>query len=133
MIDLDMMFPGPFLGTLKSMSTKKWRGPNEDELRKMVVIPKYLSRDMANAVATEGVANPEGPPLGDKIEAPSCPILVFINSKSGGRLGPELMEHFEYLISPEQVRNSRMLLSPFASCHIISLFYNLILHEDVFR
>lgn len=95
--------PGPFLGTLKTMSTKKWRGPNDDDLKTMVVIPKYLSRNMAKAVSTKGVANPEGPVEGERIEAPTCPILVFINSKSGGRLGPELMDHFEELLSPEQV------------------------------
>lgn len=121
-IDLDIMLPGPFIGNLKSMSTKKWRGPNDDELKTMVVIPKYLSRDMANAVASEGVATPEGPPVGEKIEAPTCPILVFINSKSGGRLGPELMDHFEELISPEQVRNSWMLLLAFVSCLAIPCF-----------
>ncbi|KAG0558393.1 hypothetical protein KC19_10G024800 [Ceratodon purpureus] len=94
---------GPFLGTIKSMSTKKWRGPSDDELRTMVVIPDYLSRDMANAVATEGAATPEGPSADEKAMAPITPILVFINSRSGGRLGPELMSHFEDLISSNQV------------------------------
>lgn len=113
------MIPGPFLGTLKSKSTKKWRGPSDDELRAMVVIPDYLSRDMANAVATEGTATPEGPREGEKTEAPSSPILVFINSRSGGRLGPELMVHFEDLISHNQVRCSRMLSlsTPLSCCY----------------
>jgi diacylglycerol kinase (ATP) len=91
------------LANLRAMTTKKWRGPSGDELKAMWVIPKYLSKDMADAVESKGVAIPQGPTAGEVIQAPTCPILVFINSKSGGRLGPELMEHFQDLISPEQV------------------------------
>lgn len=85
------------------MTTKKWRGPSGDELKAMWVIPKYLSKDMADAVESKGVAIPQGPSAGEVIQAPTCPILVFINSKSGGRLGTGLIEHFRELISPEQV------------------------------
>ena len=126
-----MLIPGPFLGTIKSMSTKKWRGPSDDELRTMVVIPDYLSRDMANAVATEGAATPEGPSADEKAMAPITPILVFINSRSGGRLGPELMSHFEDLISSNQVRNSGIMLFTISLCPFVSLFSNLIMDEDV--
>lgn len=94
--------PGP-IGMLTTISTKKWRSPTDVDLKTMVAIPEYLSKDMANAVKTKGEAIPEGPPAGQKIEAPTCPILVFTNSKSGGRLGPELMKHFEELISSYQV------------------------------
>lgn len=91
------------LANLRTMTTKKWRGPSGDELKAMWVLPKYLSKDMADAVESKGVATPKGPTAGEVIQAPTCPILVFINSRSGGRLGPELMEHFQELISPEQV------------------------------
>lgn len=104
-----MLILGVFISKLNTILTKKWRGPTDDDLRGIVVIPKYLSEDMANAVQSEGTAVPKGPPLGEKIAAPACPILVFINSKSGGRLGPELMKHFEELISPNQVRISLIL------------------------
>lgn len=105
-----MLIPGP-IGKLATISTKKWRAPTDADLKAMVTIPEYLSKDMAKAVATKGTAYPERPPAGEKIEAPTCPILVFINSKSGGRLGSELMQHFEELISPNQVSNSQILLT----------------------
>ncbi|KAG0610421.1 hypothetical protein M758_7G063800 [Ceratodon purpureus] len=90
-------------GKLTTISTKKWHNPTDADLKTMVVIPEYLSRDMENAVKSTGEAIPEGRPAGQEIVAPTCPILVFINSKSGGRLGPELMKHFEELISSYQV------------------------------
>ena len=93
------------------MATQKWGAVTDDDLKARVVIPKYLSKDMANAVATKGAADPEGPPAGERVEAPTCPILVFINSKSGGRLGSELMKHFEELISPNQVSNPSILFT----------------------
>ncbi len=51
---------------------------------------------MAKAIWSE-VANPEGPADGEMWGAPAFPILVLINSKSRGRLGFELMDHFEEL------------------------------------
>jgi diacylglycerol kinase (ATP) len=114
-----MLIPGP-IGMLTTISTKKWRSPTDVDLKTMVIIPEYLSKDMANAVKTKGEAIPEGPPAGQKREAPTCPILVFTNSKSGGRLGPELMKHFEDLISSYQVSNSQSLfaITPF-SCRFV--------------
>jgi hypothetical protein len=89
---------------------KKMRGPSDIELKKMVMIPEYLAKDMVNAVGTQGTAYPEGPPFGAVNEAPTCPLLVFINSKSGGRLGSELKTHFIELISPNQVSITNMWL-----------------------
>lgn len=86
------------------------RGPSDIELKKMVMIPEYLAKDMVKAVDTQGTAYPEGPPFGAVNEAPTCPLLVFINSKSGGRLGPELKTHFIELISPNQVSITNMWL-----------------------
>ena len=36
-------------------------------------------------------------------EPPECPLVVFINPKSGGRLGPELKARLQDLMSEEQV------------------------------
>lgn len=43
--------------------------------------------------------NPHAPGL----KAPRCPVLVFINSKSGGQLGSELLKSYRLLLSPKQV------------------------------
>ncbi len=94
---------GPALGRTATKRGKK--GPSDEELKKMVMIPEYLAKDIANAIQSAGAAYPDGPPFGDKIEAPPCPLLVFVNSKSGGRLGPALTQHLSDLISPNQVRS----------------------------
>jgi len=85
------------------MSTKQCRGANDGDLKTMVAILKYLSRGFARAVSIERVANPEGPADGEMVEAPTCPILVLIDSKSWGRLDLELVDHFEDFLGPEQV------------------------------
>ncbi|XP_024537974.1 diacylglycerol kinase 7 [Selaginella moellendorffii] len=76
-------------------------------LKGRVLIPEYLRKAMCNAVATSGGGYVEGASaLSDRQEdhaAPSSPLIVFVNSKSGGRLGPALAGHLRDLISPEQV------------------------------
>lgn len=119
-LNLHMLIPGSFR-KLTTMS-KKWRAPTDVELKSMVVIPKYLSKDMEIAVKSKGEATPEGPSPGEEVEAPTCPILVFINSKSGGRLGPELKIHFEELISSYQVSNFSDLVE---NCPILCRFIRL--------
>ncbi|CAK9875307.1 unnamed protein product [Sphagnum jensenii] len=93
--------PLPNAGRTATKRGKK--GPSDEELKKMVVIPEYLAKDFAKAIQSAGAAYPDGPPFGDKIEAPPCPLLVFVNSKSGSRLGPALTQHLAELISPNQV------------------------------
>ncbi|XP_024396907.1 diacylglycerol kinase 3 isoform X2 [Physcomitrium patens] len=95
--------PGLLMKKASTIFTKQGRNLTDKDLKMTVVIPEYLSKDMAIAVETEGAATPESPPSGEKIVAPTCPVLVFINSKSGGRLGDQLMEHFKDLISPHQL------------------------------
>eukprot|EP00250_Pteridium_aquilinum_P016023 c22899_g1_i2 orf=185-1672(-) len=36
-------------------------------------------------------------------KAPQCPVIAFINSKSGGQLGSELLKSYRVLLSPKQV------------------------------
>jgi len=35
--------------------------------------------------------------------APKCPVLVFVNSKSGGQLGGELLQTYRTLLNEKQV------------------------------
>ena len=36
-------------------------------------------------------------------EPPTCPVLVFINSKSGGQLGGDLLKTYRALLNEKQV------------------------------
>jgi hypothetical protein len=82
------------------------------ELRRRVVMPLYARRAVAAAVkeksepagvAAAAAAKEEGE--GDA--AVVTPMVVFVNSKSGGRHGPELKLRLHELISEEQVTTSR--------------------------
>ena len=82
------------------------------ELRRQVVMPLHLRRAVAAAVAAKdeaaGVAAAsaakEGAGDGEKEEGPTvAPVVVFVNSRSGGRHGPELKVRLHELITEEQV------------------------------
>jgi diacylglycerol kinase (ATP) len=83
----------------------------KEELRHKVVMPKYLRVAMRTASMTKdvtaAVAAASSAVVGDEepMVAPEAPLVVFVNSKSGGRHGPELKERLHELISIEQVRN----------------------------
>ncbi|PKI59867.1 hypothetical protein CRG98_019749, partial [Punica granatum] len=85
---------------------------DKEELRMRLMMPKYLRIAMRNSIRfqdpnsglekgqlsvaeTAGEAEPPQPP--------ECPIVVFINSKSGGRHGHELKLRLHQLIAEEQV------------------------------
>ncbi|CAN6233154.1 unnamed protein product [Urochloa humidicola] len=83
------------------------------ELRRQVVMPLHLRRAVAAAVANKdeaaGVAAASAAKEaaeggGEKEEGPTvAPVVVFVNSRSGGRHGPELKVRLHELITEEQV------------------------------
>jgi len=95
------------------------------ELRRQVVMPLHLRRAVAAAVAAKdeaaGVAAAsaakEGAGDGEKEEGPTvAPVVVFVNSRSGGRHGPELKVRLHELITEEQVGDGIAIHSP-RSCN----------------
>ncbi|GLJ11862.1 hypothetical protein SUGI_0178740 [Cryptomeria japonica] len=76
---------------------------NTEELRMCTVIPEYLRRVMAEAVRAKGFVYEEGRHKGSGENPPEAPLVVFINSKSGGRQGPQLKTTLQELLSQEQV------------------------------
>ncbi|XP_051150476.1 diacylglycerol kinase 7-like [Andrographis paniculata] len=105
-------------GTARSSTIESLRGVtlsgvriHKEELRRKVTFPEYLRLAMREAIRARDLtaasvtrlyddAHGEGkePP-----EAPEWPMVVFINSKSGGRHGPELMARLQELMGEEQV------------------------------
>jgi hypothetical protein len=85
------------------------------DLRRQVVMPLYLRRAVAAAVAAKDEAagmaaasaaekEEEGPLV--------APVVVFVNSKSGGRHGPDLKVRLHELISEEQVNDVTIRTTP---------------------
>ncbi|CAN1222966.1 Diacylglycerol kinase 3 [Linum grandiflorum] len=81
---------------------------DKDVLRKKLVMPEYLRRAMVDAIRSKDAAEVcdrfhDSRQLNVPEDAPQCPMVIFVNSKSGGRHGPELKERLQQLMSEEQV------------------------------
>ena len=88
----------------------------DDDLRKRVAIPEYIADAMADAISSKGVDSTVSFPPDTLVVPPTCPILVFINSRSGGHFGASLLIHLSELIGALQV-------------DISNLYYVFIVHE----
>ncbi|KAL3643192.1 Diacylglycerol kinase 7 [Castilleja foliolosa] len=84
---------------------------DKEELRKKITFPAYLRKAMREAIQSKNAnatgvarlyesAHAEG---AEPVEPAEWPVVVFINSKSGGRHGPELKARLEELMAEEQV------------------------------
>ncbi|MCO5593514.1 hypothetical protein L7F22_047528 [Adiantum nelumboides] len=79
--------------------------PNDELFRLEFVMPQYLRMAMAAAVESK-LLDPLGsdaPAPSKAPKAPLYPLIVMINSKSGGRKGPALRAVLNHLLSKEQV------------------------------
>lgn len=88
---------------------------DKEELRRMIVMPEYLRVAMAMSVrakdwnvgllAASSIKNRND----DEQAAPEAPIVVFVNSRSGGRHGLALKVWLQKLMTEEQVKKSFLL------------------------
>ncbi|XP_042394958.1 diacylglycerol kinase 3-like [Zingiber officinale] len=80
----------------------------KEELRRRIVMPAYLRSAVAESIRVRDVgagvsAAAEKRSGTEADEMPEAPLVVFVNSRSGGRHGPELLIRLQDLISDEQV------------------------------
>lgn len=82
----------------------------KEELRQKITMPEYLRLAIKDSITSKDIdtgkrhydfitAGHDTPP----VEPPESPVVVFINSKSGGRYGPELKARLQDLMGQEQV------------------------------
>ncbi|XP_058113847.1 diacylglycerol kinase 4-like [Magnolia sinica] len=77
---------------------------DKEDLRRRVVIPEYLRMAMVEAMRSKDASLvPPAPPGGGQVEAPETPMIIFVNSRSGGRHGPILKGRLQELMGQEQV------------------------------
>lgn len=78
---------------------------DKEELRRRVLIPYRLLAAVVEAVRTSDIgASEEALEVGWGEDAPESPLVVFVNSRSGGRYGPVLKDRLQDLIGRDQVR-----------------------------
>lgn len=84
---------------------------HKEELRKKISIPEYIRIAMREAIIAKDAYSPNVKNLFeathaagvDPVVPPEAPLVVFINSRSGGRHGPELKGRLQTLMGEEQV------------------------------
>ncbi|KAL3532906.1 hypothetical protein ACH5RR_006427 [Cinchona calisaya] len=98
------------IDSLKGCTLAGLRIPKE-ELRKKITIPEYLRIAMKESILAKDVNSLAAQTLfdaaraagGELVQPPEGPLVVFINSRSGGRHGPELKARLQILMGEEQV------------------------------
>lgn len=82
---------------------------DKEELKQKLMMPQYLRLAIRDCIRLEDPTAGESHFIGSKTEGdsnvkpPEAPMVIFINRKSGGRLGPVLKERLQYLMGAEQV------------------------------
>ncbi|KAJ6840378.1 diacylglycerol kinase 3-like [Iris pallida] len=83
---------------------------DKEQLKRRISMPEYLRTAMAEAIRTKSpvavakeALKRSGVDEGDEQDVPFAPLVVFVNSKSGGRHGEVLKLRLQELMGPEQV------------------------------
>ncbi|PIN18228.1 Diacylglycerol kinase [Handroanthus impetiginosus] len=90
------------IDSLRGCTLSGVRIPKE-ELKKKITFPEYIRHAMREAIRAKDVEFSTVVQPCEPAEPPECPLVVFINSKSGGRHGPELKARLQELMGEEQV------------------------------
>lgn len=86
----------------------------KEQLRCKISMPPHLRFAIRDAVRYKNVdAGMSHFRDAAVVESPESPLVVFINSKSGGRYGPKLITRLQELMSEEQVLNSLISTNTF--------------------
>ncbi|KAK9084527.1 hypothetical protein Syun_031543 [Stephania yunnanensis] len=81
---------------------------DKEDLRRKILIPEYIRLAMREAIRIRNPNPPPPPPhiaddADSDVDLVDAPIVVFVNSRSGGRLGNVFKERLQQLISDDQV------------------------------
>lgn len=77
----------------------------KEELKRRISMPDYLRLAMRKAIESKDIdAALSYYNNAAEEDAPEAPLVVFINSKSGGRYGPQLKQRLQDLMTQEQVK-----------------------------
>lgn len=82
---------------------------NKEDLQNKITFPEYLRRAMTEAIRAKDADAASAVQLFDQGQGQQpaeWPLVVFINSKSGGRHGPKLKARLQELMGEEQVNIS---------------------------
>ncbi|XP_057786458.1 diacylglycerol kinase 3-like [Salvia miltiorrhiza] len=95
------------IGSLRGFTLSGVR-VNKEDLQKKITFPEYLRRAITEAIrakdaAAAAVLQHYESARGDGAPPAEWPVVVFINSKSGGRHGPKLKARLQELMGEEQV------------------------------
>ncbi|KAF9615437.1 hypothetical protein IFM89_023543 [Coptis chinensis] len=88
---------------------------DKEELKKKILIPEYLRLAINEAIRVKDTGSVVGDAerFDDKFEqVGEAPMVVFVNSKSGGRHGPVLKERLQELMGEEQVFDLSVVKPP---------------------
>ncbi|KAL8265140.1 hypothetical protein R6Q59_023270 [Mikania micrantha] len=90
------------IDSIKRLSLSGIRIPKE-ELRQKITMPEYLRFAIRDSIASKEIVSAASHGGMTSIVGGECPLVVFINSKSGGRHGPALKARLQDLMGQEQV------------------------------
>jgi len=80
---------------------------DKQDLKKQLTMPQYLRFAMRDSIRLQdpsaGEIRYRNRADGEDSAAPTSPMVVFINARSGGRHGPALKDRLQQLMSEEQV------------------------------
>ncbi|KAK9099953.1 hypothetical protein Scep_023383 [Stephania cephalantha] len=89
---------------------------DKQELKRRILIPEHLRLGIRDAIRSkdpDAAAERHRRRCGEeKCEPAEAPVVVFVNSKSGGRHGPALKERLQELMGEEQVFDLSLVKPP---------------------